>query len=36
MMAIVLADAFLEQLGGDGLEGIRRTHHAYLESLEPW
>jgi chorismate synthase len=36
MLAIVLADAFLEKFGGDGVEEIRRNHRAYLESLEAW
>ena len=30
MMAIVLADAFLEKFGGDHLEETRRNYHAYL------
>ncbi|MGH7392710.1 MAG: chorismate synthase [Candidatus Rokuibacteriota bacterium] len=33
MTAIVLADAFLEKFGGDGIEEIRRNHAAYVESL---
>jgi chorismate synthase len=36
MMAIVLADAFLEKFGGDGLEEVRRNHRAYLDSLRTW
>jgi len=36
MMAIVLADAFLEKFGGDSLEEIRRNHRAYLDSLGGW
>jgi chorismate synthase len=36
MMAIVLAQAFLEKFGGDGVEEIRRNHAAYVDSLERW
>jgi chorismate synthase len=36
MLAIVLADAFLEKFGGDGLDEIRHNHRAYLESLKTW
>ena len=36
MMAIVLADAFLEKFGGDGLDEIRRNYHAYQDSLRGW
>jgi chorismate synthase len=36
MMAVVLAQAFLEKFGGDSLEEIRRNHAAYLESLGRW
>jgi len=36
MMAIVLADAFLEKFGGDGLDEIRHNHRAYLDSLKSW
>ena len=36
MMAIVIADAFLEKFGGDGLEEVRRNHRAYQESLRSW
>ncbi len=34
MVAIVLADAFLEKFGGDSVEEIRRNHSAYLEGLQ--
>jgi chorismate synthase len=34
MMAIVLADAFLEKFGGDSLDEIRRNYDAYLDSLK--
>lgn len=34
MMAIVLADAFLEKFGGDGVEEIRRNYASYVESLK--
>ncbi len=36
MMAIVLAQAFLEKFGGDSLEEIRRNHDAYQDSLKNW
>jgi chorismate synthase len=36
MMAIVLADAFLEKFGGDSLQEIRRNYDAYLDSLKSW
>jgi chorismate synthase len=36
MMAIVLADAFLEKFGGDGLEEIRHNYRAYQDSLRSW
>src|SRR5213083_2574049 len=36
MMAIVLANAFLEKFGGDSIEEIRRNYDAYLESLKRW
>jgi chorismate synthase len=36
MMAIVLADAFLEKFGGDGLEEVRQNYRAYQESLRRW
>ena len=36
MVAIVLADAFLEKFGGDGLAEIRRNYDAYLDSLKTW
>jgi chorismate synthase len=36
MMAIVLADAFLEKFGGDGLEEIRRNYTTYQDSLRRW
>jgi chorismate synthase len=36
MLAIVLADAFLEKFGGDGVEEIRRNYTAYQESLKEW
>ena len=36
MMAIVLANAFLEKFGGDSIDEIRRNHTAYLESLKRW
>ena len=36
MMAIVLAQAFLEKFGGDSLEEIRRNYDAYQASLKNW
>jgi chorismate synthase len=36
MMAIVLARAFLDKFGGDGLEETRDNYHAYLERLKRW
>jgi chorismate synthase len=36
MMAIVLADAFLEKFGGDGMEEIRRNYASYQDSLSRW
>jgi chorismate synthase len=36
MLAIVLADAFLEKFGGDSLEEIRRNYTGYVESLAGW
>ena len=36
MMAIVLADAFLEKFGGDGLEEVRHNYRAYQDSLRNW
>ena len=34
MLAIVLADAFLEKFGGDSLSEVRRNHAGYLSHLE--
>jgi chorismate synthase len=36
MLAIVLANAFLEKFGGDSIEEIRRNHQAYLDALKGW
>ena len=36
MMAIVLAQAFLDKFGGDSIDEIRRNHAAYLDSLKRW
>jgi chorismate synthase len=36
MLAIVLANAFLEKFGGDGVDEIRRNYTAYQESLKEW
>jgi chorismate synthase len=36
MMAIVLAEAFLEKFGGDSVDEIRRNYQGYLEYLKGW
>jgi chorismate synthase len=36
MVAIVLAQAFLEKFGGDSLEEIRRNYNQYQDSLKNW
>jgi len=36
MVALVLAEAFLEKFGGDSVEEIRRNHAAYLDALKGW
>jgi len=36
MMAIVLANSFLEKFGGDSVDEIRHNHTAYVESLQRW
>ena len=36
MMAIVLADVFLEKFGGDSVDEIRQNYNAYLDSLKSW
>src|SRR5437870_2180700 len=36
MMAIVLANAFLEKFGGDSIDEIRRNHTGYVNSLKQW
>ncbi|MBI3825546.1 MAG: chorismate synthase [Candidatus Rokubacteria bacterium] len=36
MVAIVLAQAFLEKFGGDSVGEIRANHAAYLDGLERW
>ncbi len=36
MLAIVLADAFLEKFGGDSIDEIRRNYTAYQQSLAAW
>jgi chorismate synthase len=33
MVAIVLADAFLEKFGGDSLPELQRNHAAYIDRL---
>ena len=36
MMAIVLAEAFLEKFGGDSVDEIRRNYQGYLDYLKAW
>ncbi len=36
MMAIVLAEAFLDKFGGDSVDEIRRNHQGYLDYLKAW
>ena len=36
MMAIVLAEAFLEKFGGDSVDEIRRNYQGYLDYLKDW
>jgi chorismate synthase len=36
MMAIVLAEAFLEKFGGDSVDEIRRNYQGYLDYLKSW
>jgi chorismate synthase len=36
MMAIVLAEAFLEKFGGDSVDEIRRNYQGYLDYLKGW
>jgi chorismate synthase len=36
MMALVLAEAFLEKFGGDSIDEIRRNYAGYLDSLKSW
>jgi chorismate synthase len=36
MLAIALADAFLQKFGGDGIDEIRRNFAAYQDSLREW
>jgi chorismate synthase len=36
MMAIVLAEAFLEKFGGDSIDEIRRNYQGYLDYLKSW
>ena len=35
MVALVLADAFMEKFGGDSLAETRRNHRAYVETVGP-
>ncbi|MGH7314236.1 MAG: chorismate synthase, partial [Candidatus Rokuibacteriota bacterium] len=36
MMAIVMAQAFLEKFGGDSVEEIHRNYTAYQDALKRW
>src|SRR5438309_7765961 len=36
MMAIVLAEAFLEKFAGDGIDEVRRNYQGYLDYLKTW
>jgi chorismate synthase len=36
MMALVLADAFLEKFGGDSIDEIRQNYNTYQDSLKSW
>ena len=36
MMAIVLAEAFLEKFGGDSVDEIRRNYQTYRDYLKSW
>jgi len=36
MMALVLAEAFLEKFGGDGIDEVRRNYQGYLDYLKTW
>ena len=36
MMALVLAEAFLEKFAGDGIDEIRRNYQGYLDYLKTW
>ena len=36
MMALVLAEAFLEKFAGDSVEEIRRNYQGYLDYLKSW
>jgi chorismate synthase len=36
MLAIVIADALLEKLGGDFMEEIKRRYEAYLRYVESY
>ena len=36
MLALVLADALLEKLGGDAIADLDAAWEAYCQRLEPW
>ena len=35
MLALVLADAFMEKFGGDNVEETRRNYQGYLKTVGP-
>jgi chorismate synthase len=35
VVALVLADAFMEKFGGDGVQETRRNYEAYLKTVGP-
>ncbi|WBL36320.1 hypothetical protein O0235_01700 [Tepidiforma flava] len=35
MVAIVLADAWLEKFGGDTLDEVRRNYAAFMDTIGP-
>ena len=35
VVALVLADAFMEKMGGDSIQETRRNYRSYLETIGP-
>ena len=35
VVALVLADAFMEKMGGDNIQETRRNYRSYLETIGP-